>query len=306
MANCPSCRRPVAVARATCLYCGAKLDAEPGAVVTGPPAAGAQPGGETPPARKDAGRRSLVVLDLDGVSADALGRALDLSRYEADLRARGGGLHLHCVLDDAAAEAEAARLGAQGVVSILVTEAEARVRPLRALSGDRREGALSLRTEEGGVELANGDVLLVVRGLITRAYQPSSKRRRIDTARLDEGYRVHVHRRSAGRGSRPVEIDAATFEFGFAVTGSARLEVDAWTEEVAGGAPRDDGFRRLPPALGPSEAEPRGAIAAASSLRLAPRTREGRDERPGVLDNVEQFRFYSGWRAAVERRRSSP
>ena len=24
---------------------------------------------------------------------------------------------------------------------------------------------------------------------------------------------------------------------------------------------------------------------------------------PGVLDNAEQFRFYSGWRAAVERRR---
>ncbi len=302
MASCPTCRRPVAVARATCLYCGAPLPAEPAAAVLESPGVGGAP--ET--GRTDGGRRSLVVLDLDGVSADALAPALDLPPYEAGLVARRGGLHLHLLLDPTAAEAEAGRLGARGLSTYLVPEAEARVRPLRATGGDRKAGALALRTEEGLVDLPGGDVLLVVRGPITRAYQASSRRRRIDTARLDDGYRVHLHRRSAGGGSRPVEIDAATFEFGFAATGSARLELDAWTEEVAGGAPCDDGFRRLPPALGPAEAEPKGALAAASSLPLTSRAREGgSDERPLVLDNVEQFRFYSGWRAAVERRRSS-
>ena len=40
------------------------------------------------------------------------------------------------------------------------------------------------------------------------------------------------------------------------------------------------------------------------ALGRAARARDGgRDEGPVVLDTVEQFRFYSGWRAAVERRR---
>jgi hypothetical protein len=51
------------------------------------------------------------------------------------------------------------------------------------------------------------------------------------------------------------------------------------------------------------EEEPKGALAAASSLGRAARGREtGREEEPLVLDNAAQFRFYSGWRAAVQRR----
>jgi hypothetical protein len=112
---------------------------------------------------------------------------------------------------------------------------------------------------------------------------------------------VHVHRTCE---TRPVEIDAANFEFGTTCTRSTRLEIDAWLGEVAGGSPRDDGFRRLPPALGPAEPEPKGALAAAGSLGLASRRRkDAAEEGSLVLDNAEQFRFYSGWRAAVERRR---
>jgi hypothetical protein len=305
MANCPSCHRPVAVARATCLYCGGPLPAASGA--EGLPAA---PRGPRPPAEpaidgtSGAGRteRSVLVLDLDGVRPDALARALDLAPYDAGLLARRGGFHLHRVLEPTAAGAEAERLAALGLGVVLVPEAEARVRPLRALGGGRSEGALSLRTEEGPVDLHRGDVLLVVRGPITRAYQTSARRRRVDTAQPDEGYRVHLHRR---REPRPAEIDAATFEFGGVSPGSARLELDAWTEEVAGRAPRDEGFRRLPPALGPAEPEPKGVLAAASSLGLASRGRRSRrDEAPVLLDNLEQFRFYSGWRAAVERQRA--
>ncbi len=112
---------------------------------------------------------------------------------------------------------------------------------------------------------------------------------------------MHLHRRHE---PRAVEIDAFAFEFGVSVSGSARLELDAWVGEIAPDATVDDGFRRLPPALGPAGAEPRGALAAAGSLALATRGRRGGgDETPVVLDNVEQFRFYSGWRAAVERRR---
>jgi hypothetical protein len=60
----------------------------------------------------------------------------------------------------------------------------------------------------------------------------------------------------------------------------------------------DDGFRRLPVAL--ALAQPgEGAL-----LSLG-RTRgpgQGKEARP-ILDNLAQFRFYSGWRAAAFRRR---
>jgi len=308
MAYCPSCQRPAAAARATCLYCGAPLPAEsPAGDLAAEPAAGGAEPPDTPGGRE----RSLVILDLGEASADTVARALDLSGYEAGLVTRRRGLLFHRILDHASAEAEARRLAAQGLIVFLTPEWEARARPLRALGGQRSEGTLALRTEEGPLSVRRGKLLLVVRGPITRAYQPASRQRRIDTARLDEGYRLHLHPRVRFRDDlpardevRPVEIDAATFEFGFAVTGSARLEADAWAEEVAGGAPCDDEFRRLPPALGPAEPEPRGALAAASSLRLSTGTQgHGNGERPMILDNVQQFRFYSGWRAAVERRR---
>jgi hypothetical protein len=307
MASCPSCRRPVAMARATCFYCGASLPPDAvGAVLsaTALTSAPADPG--------RGGERGLVVLDIAAVNPGTLARALDLPPYEAGLLARRGGFHLHRALDRAAAQSEAVRLRDLGLVPVVVAEAEARTRPLRCVGGERGAGRLDLRTEEGAVSLLRGDVLLVVRGPIAREYRRTPKRRRVDTARLEEGYRVHLHLRPRGPGPlrdpegelpRPVEIDAGNFEFGFAVTGSARLEVDAWVDEVAGGAPSDDGFRRLPPALGPAEAEAKGALSAAASLGLASRGRAGRRDRPVVLDNVEQFRFYSGWRAAVERRR---
>jgi hypothetical protein len=145
----------------------------------------------------------------------------------------------------------------------------------------------------------------VVQGPIAREYQAADRRRRVDTARLDEGYRVHLHPREAAGPERPVEIDAATFEFGPALKGSGRIELDLWVEEIRGLAPCDAGFRRLPPALGPAEPEPKGAVAAAGSLGLASRG-EGKGARPLVLDNVAQFRFYSGWRAAVQRRLTRP
>jgi hypothetical protein len=308
----------VAVARETCVYCGAPLPPEevggiaPSEPTAGPESAASPAGGtETPP---PGAARTLVVLDLAGASPAALAEALGWSPYEASLAARRGGLHLHRVLGAAEAEAEAKRLEASGLASFQLPEAEARVRPLRALGGERGEGVLTVRTEEGPVELHRGDLMLVVRGPITREYLPSARRRRVDTTRLDEGYRLHLHRHAGSRGSapagdelRPVEIDTSTFELGAAVKGSARIEIELWVEAVGGSAPWDDEFRRLPPALGPAEPEPKGAIAAVTSLGLASREKGGgRDEGPVLLDNVAQFRFYSGWRAAVERRRSRP
>jgi hypothetical protein len=296
MALCPACRRPVAVARAACLYCGAAL-----LPATVSAQAGAEPAfGAPPPPAAPGAARELVIVDLAGAATGALADALAVSPYEATLLVRRGGLHLHRACEPDAAQAEATRLAGRGLRVVRVPESEARVRPRRAVGGERRDDLLVLRTEEGLVEVRRGDVLLVVRGAIVREYQPSDRRRKVSTARLEEGYRVHLHLLSPGGGDvpRPVECDAASFEFGFSVTGSARLELDAWVDTVAEEAARDDGFRRLPPALAPASPEPRSALSAAGSLRGG---REG--NAPVVLDNAEQFRFYSGWRAAVERRR---
>jgi hypothetical protein len=305
MDSCPACHRPLAVARATCVYCGALLG--PAAATPGAPDAATRPAdaGAPPAVVGDGAPRALVVLEVEGASARALADALALPSYEVALLVRRGGFHLHRVLAAGAAEEEAKRLATFGARVFVVPEAEARVRPLRALGGERTDGVLTLRTEEEPVTLRRGGLLLVVQGPITREYQPSARRRRVDTAQLDEGYRVHLHPRRPAGPARPVEVDAATFEFGPWLKGSGRIELDLWVEEILGGAPCDGGFRRLPPALGPAEPEPKGAVAAAGTLGLAAR-RRGRREAPLVLDNVAQFRFYSGWRAAVQRRLTRP
>lgn len=303
MPSCPSCRRPVAVARASCLYCGAPLPAEDVAAAL---SAAAQVLAQSEPAPPVPGARGLVILDLADANPATLAAALSLPRYEAGLLARRGGLHLFRVLDTPEAEAEADRLGGRGVTALVVPEEEARVRPVRAVSGRRAQDGLSLRTEEdaGPVELRPHDLLLVVTGPILRERQTRFDRRRAEPARPEEGRRVHLHRTDD---PRPIEIDPDNFETGFSSSGSARLEIDSWIGALDRHVPRDDGFRRLPPALAPAEPEPSGPLAAASSLRAPRRAASGgaaSPDEPLLLDNVAQFRFYSGWRAAVERRRT--
>jgi hypothetical protein len=82
-----------------------------------------------------------------------------------------------------------------------------------------------------------------------------------------------------------------------------RLELEAWLAAALSGVPRDTSFARLPPVLGPTEPEPKGgALAAVGSLATASRDGEG----PLLLDNLAQFRFYSGCLAAVRRRWAVP
>lgn len=239
------------------------------------------------------------MIDLGGAAPDALARALGLAGYEAALLARRGGFHLHAILGEPAAAKERRRLEGEGLRVDALPEADARARPVRTSGGEREDDRLRLRTEDGEVRVGREDLLLVVSGPIARQYQTFYRPRRQALASLEEGYRVHLHLRAR---HRPLEIDAANFEFGLTVTGSARLELEAWLEAAAKGVPRDDGFRRLPPAFGVAEPEPKGALAAAG--RLAGTVRGAEGERL-VLDNAEQFRFYSGWRAAIERQRAA-
>jgi hypothetical protein len=222
-----------------------------------------------------------------------------VSRIEASLRARRGGPHLHRILAVEEASAEARRLRAQGLAVVEIPEDEVRgAEPVSATRGGPEAAALALGTPEGRLRLEAAEVLLIVRGAITREYQPTVDRKRLRVASLEPGYRIHVHRRAD---RRPVELDPTAFDFGRdgAATG-ALLQIGAWLDELFPAAPRDDSFRLVIPALAP--AAPAAASSADAADALA-RQRQGRT-RP-VLDNLAQFRFHSAWHAAALRRKDS-
>jgi len=304
---CPQCARPVAAAQPRCVYCGGELPAEAvqaaaaaraaleaewareGATSTATPATVAAP--EPPPTP-----RVLLVLEIASADEEALARALSLSAFEAGQRRRRGGPDLHRILPAAQATEEAARLRAQGLEVLEIAEAEVRrAEPVGITRGTAESGALALDGDEGPLRLAEADLFLIVRGVITREYQSTPEarlQRRLAT--LDPGYRVHLHRRAE---ARPVELDPAALDFGpGGAPSGAQLQVASWIDRLFPGVPRDDSFRVVIPALAPA-----APVAGGHAATLA---QPGR-ERRAVLDNLAQFRFHSAWRGAARRLRSS-
>jgi len=297
MPECPACRRPVAMVRATCVYCGAAL---PAAAVE-EAAKSAEAVAATPPAGALPAPRFVLVIDLDSGTEDEVAAALGISRFEARQRQRRGGLQLLRIGEEGEAQEAAGTLRERGLFVVAVPEQEVRTPPLLATGGAQEGHALRLNLEDGPLVLRNEDLMLLVRGPIAREYQPSLQIRRFQTASLEGGYRIHLHRHGD---LRPVELDPQNFEVGFTVTGSSLLELLGWLETVAPGVPVDDSFRRITPVLGQAAPPTSGVMAATAGLHRAPHSHGfGKDEPLAVLDNVAQFRFYSGWRAAVERRR---
>jgi hypothetical protein len=308
---CPQCARPVAAAQPRCVYCGGELPAEAvqaaaaaraaleaewareGATSTPTPATGGAPDTPTPP-------RVLLVLEIATADEGALARALSLSAFEAGQRRRRGGPDLHRILPAAQAREEAARLRAHGLEVLEIAEDEVRrAEPVTITRGTAETGALALDGDEGPLRVAEADLLLIVRGVITREYQSTPEarlQRRLAT--LDPGYRVHLHRRGD---ARPVELDPAALDFGpGGAPSGAQLQVASWIDRLFPAVPRDDSFRVVIPALAPA-APVAGGNAAAAAAALA---RPGRARR-AVLDNLAQFRFHSAWRGAARRLRSS-
>ena len=251
-----------------------------------------------PPAAPEPSPRLLVILRIGDADPGALARALGLAAADAAHRARRGGWQLLRIAEPEAAREQAARLVDAGLVAMLVPEADVRAsaRPVVALGGEWTGHQLSLRTTEGPARAAATDLLLTVQGPITREYQTSQEVKRARTATLEAGYRFHLHRRGE---PRPLELDPGAFDFGAGGAGSSSLlQLTGWMQDLTRGTVVDDVFRRLPPELGVAEAAAAGPLAAADALGArAP----GRGEGPLVLDNLRQFRFYSAWRAAVER-----
>ena len=291
----------------SCLYCGAPLSAQQLAAAAAAEARsvaeGARPAAARPAVTSS---RVLLVVDPAGASVEALARATGLSAYDARLLARRGGLHLLRALEAGAAGVPRRGIAGEGVRVVEVPEAEARERPLRVAAGERRGGSLLLRGEEGVVEVSGQDLLLIVSGEIAREHRRDSTRRRRRHGAARRGLAaVHLHRAAD---LRPIEIDVTNFETGFALTGSSRLEVDAWLDGRRPAVPRDDGFRSAAAgarARGARAARPaRRRLVAAPRERRRPRARRrGRGGGPGAARQRRAVPLLLGWRAAVERRR---
>jgi hypothetical protein len=297
----------VAAAQPRCVYCGGELPAEAlqaaaaaraaleaqwaraGETSAAAPATSGAPDTPTTP-------RVLLVLEVASADEGALARALSLSAFEAGLRRRRGGPDLHRILPALQATEEAARLRAQGLEVLEIAEDEVRrAAPVTITRGTAETGALALDGDDGPLRLTAADLLLIVRGVITREYQsaPEARRQR-RLATLDPGYRVHLHRRGD---ARPVELDPAGFDFGpGGAPSGAQLQISSWIDQLFPEVRRDDSFRQVIPALAPAALSAGGRTSAAEVLaRPGPQARV-------VLDNLAQFRFHSAWRAAARRR----
>ncbi len=289
------------MARPACLYCGAPLSAETVAAAVASAATVASFGTLPPPAA-GAVHGVLVVVDQSSADARTLGAALGLGPYESAQRRKRGGYALEGILEPAAADEEAARLRAAGLVVFQVPESVARKEPWIAGAGSRGPDGLRLRGSSGTRLVSGADLRLVVRGPIVRQYQAARERPKIRTARLEDGYRFHLH---LGASPEIVELDPGDFDFGAQgpLSGSSLLEMCDWLDSVRGEATVDDDFRHVTPALGPTPAGAGGPLAAAAALSRSVSSGRGQGEG-AVHDNLRQFRFYSSWRGAVERARS--
>ena len=303
-ATCPHCARPVAAAQPRCVYCGGALPAEAVEAAAAARAAleaewardvTSNAAGLHPAAEATGPPRMLLVLETARADEAVLARALALSPFEASQRRRRGGPDLHRILPAAQAAEEAARLRAEGLDVLEIAEEEVRrAEPVVAARGGAEQGALALDGDGGPLRLAEADLLLIVRGVITREYQTTVEaRHQRRLATLDPGYRVHLHRR---QDPRPVELDPAGFDFGpGGAPSGAPLQIASWIDQLFPGVPRDDSFRVVIPALAPAAPAPAGAGATAALAHT------GRAARV-ILDNLAQFRFHSAWRGAARRR----
>jgi hypothetical protein len=303
MRTCPRCERVDASERRRCLYCGSELPELAGATARcAAPVPADDPGAAGSTTMEPGAARCYLVLDASRVDPQALAVALQLSAYEAAQRVRRGGLQLLRVANEDEAAREASRLGALGLSVERLPEAEVRraEEPLVLSSGRFEQDALRAEAASTALRVARGELLLVVRGPIRRELGPGIDWRKRRSHVPREGYRFHLHRL---QDPRPIEIDPEGFEFPetSGEPGSSLLRLLAWIDALAADAPVDDAFRSLAPALAPATESPAAGLAAARALRREDRQR-GKDEAPTLLDNLRQFRAYSAWRGAAERR----
>ena len=308
--NCPACARPVALARPTCVYCGAPLPKETLEEASSAAqrvlksktlrdlenaAKGAEP---VRPARR------YVVIDTTSATAEALALGCSLSEWETRQWQAASRYRLLRISDEPPDGPLESQLRERGVAPLVIPEdvvARAR-RPLTVetldLSATPLLRAHLVEEPDAAVvqrDLKEHDIVLMVSAIIKRekVREPATSRLRTDR-RLDDGYLVHLHLKGE---QRPWEIDPGRTGYQGPGPTSAYMRTLELVRRLAVTISHDEGFKNIVPALSPG-VDPLTDLSGMRESRP-----KGKEPKTVILDNVAQFREYSAWRAAVERAR---
>lgn len=305
--HCPACARPVAMARANCVYCGAALSTEilEEASLAARRVLQTKSLAHLEAAAKGLGRdqppRRYLVIDTAAASVQTLAEACSVSVWEARQWQTASRYRLVKVSAEPADGPLESGLKEKGLdLFVVPEETVARSRnpillesidisstPAQCTLRDDAEGPASRR------ELSEPDIALIVSASIRRekVKDQTSLRIRSET-RLEDAWLVHLHLRSQ---TRPWEIDPRRTGYKGVGLASAHMSTVELVRRLSAGAPHDEAFKNIVPALSPGVDEQNEP----TSLKTTPKP-TGKEPKLVVLDNVAQFREYSAWRGALE------
>ena len=307
--NCPACARPVAMARPTCVYCGAALPKE--TLEEASFAAQRVLKSKTLLDLENAARgadpvrpaRRYLVVDTTSASAPTLADACSISVWEARQWQAAARYRLLRISDEPQDGLLESELRKKGVPPLVIPEdvvARAR-RPMTVetldLAATPLRGHLVEDPDAAVVprDLLEHEIFLIVSAPIKRekVREAVTSRLRPDR-RLDDGYLVHLHLKNE---SRPWEIDPRRTGYQGPGPASAHMCTLELVRRLAATISHDEGFKNMVPALSPG-VDPLTDLSGMRDSRP-----KGTEPKTVILDNVAQFREYSAWRAAVERTR---
>ena len=305
---CPACARPIAMARANCVYCGAALSAEglQAAALAAQKilqtkslanleAVAKGSGHEQPP-------RRYVVIDTTASAVEAIAEACGVSAWAARQWQAASRYRLIRVSDEPADGPLEVGLKAKGL-RVLVVSDQTVMRARNPISlesidpfADPAQCTLREDPEAPPMRkpLREQDLALIVTATIKREKVKDQTSPRVpkDT-RLDDAWLVHLHLKGE---DRPWEIDPLRTAYEGAGLASAYMRTLELVRRLSAVAPHDDAFKNVVPALSPG-ADP---LSGFESFASAPKKKKSNEPKVVVLDNVAQFREYSAWRGAIE------
>ncbi|MEO8360203.1 MAG: hypothetical protein ABI672_09255 [Vicinamibacteria bacterium] len=308
--KCPSCGRPIAMARPTCVYCGAKLSVElldeaasaARRVLQSRSLAGLEKAAKG--ASPDQVWRRYLILDTKDVSVESVAKACSASTWEARQWQAASRYRLLKVTTETDAPIESALRDRSLPFFALSEEVVAAARsPLLLEAVDSVSALLrvTFRAEADGRsqtrDIRNEDIAILLSAPIRRekVKEATASRRAQPETRLEDAWLMHLHLKDE---PRPFELDPRRVAFEGGGLASAHMRSLELLRRLAADVPHDEAFKNTVPALSPGS----DPLIDLASLKT-PQKSGAKEAKLVVLDNVAQFREYSAWRGAVEKAR---
>lgn len=294
------------MARQTCVYCGASLDADAQAVAALATRRVLRSGslndieGAALGLERDRATRRYVVIDTTAATATAIATACGISAWEARQWQIAARYRLVRISSEAADGPLESSLRAAGMaVSVIDESTVRRARepiPIESIDVSCIPAMCTLRSDTDAPAVRRGlperEIAILISGFIQREkLKEPGTFKKAPNVRLEEAFLLHIHVRGFGQ---PWEIDPRRTVFGGEGLASAHMRTLQLVRRLAPDVPHDEAFRNVVPALSPG-ADPLSELA---GFKPSPRG-TAKEPRLVVLDNVAQFREYSAWRGAL-------